>query len=133
VNEVDVRVEVEVNPTEDVEKIRHAVENIFGAIELEEKPRHRGSLLVGRAKNEECLSKFGNLLRRERIRDAARVVLFRGLKGNTVTFYLNKQVAYASHVSFSEPVGESPLGPIKIQIKTDNPATLIDRLAPRTA
>lgn len=132
-NEADVRVEVEVNPTEDVQKIRQAVENIFGAMELEEKTQRIGSLLVGRAKDEECLSKFGNLLRRERIRDAARVVLFQGLKGNMVTFYLNKQVAYASHVSFSEPVGESPLGPIKVQIETDSPAKLIDWLAPRTA
>lgn len=132
-SEVSLQIEVEVNLTEDRDSVRRAVENIFGNLELEEKSQHRGSLLVARTKNVKNLSKFGNLLRRERIRDAARGVLFHGLKGNTITFYLNKQVAYAGHVSFCEPVAESPLGPIKIQIKSDETMNLIDWLAPRTA
>jgi len=127
-----VQVEVEVNPTEDLDKVRQAVENIFGSLKLEEKPQRRGSLLRGQANDTDNLSKFGNLLRRERIRDAARGVLFQGLRGNTITFYLNKQVAYAGHVSFCEPVAESPLGPIKVQIKFANPLKLINWLAPRT-
>jgi len=131
-DEVNVHVEVEVNPTEDVDKVRQAAENMFGTLELEEKPLRRGSLLVARARDVEILSKFGNLLRRERIRDAARGVLFHGLKGNTITFYLNKQVAYAGHVSFCEPVAESPLGTIKVKIKSDHSLKLIDWLAPRT-
>jgi len=131
-NEVELHVEVEVSLTEDVDKVRQAVENIFGSLKFEEKPLRRGSLLIARAKDMESLSKFGNLLRRERIRDAARGVLFQGLKGNTVTFCLNKQVAYAGHVSFSEPVAESPLGPIRVKIKSENPKKLIDWLAPRT-
>lgn len=126
------QVEVEVNPTEDASKVKQAVENIFGSLELEEKLQRRGSLLVARAKDVESLSKFGNLLRRERIRDAARGVLFQGLKGNTITFCLNKQVAYAGHVSFCEPVAESPLGPIRVHIKSNNPRKLIDWLSPRT-
>ncbi len=131
-NEVNLYVEVEVNPTEDSAKVKQAVENIFGNLELEEKPQRRGSLLAGQTTNMENLSKFGNLLRRERIRDAARGVLFKGLKGDKITFYLNKQVAYAGHVSFSEPMAESPLGPMRIQIKSNNPVKLIDWLAPRT-
>ncbi len=132
-NAVDLQVEVEVNPTEDVSKVKHAVENVFGNLALEEKPLHRGSMLTARTESTENLSKFGNLLRRERIRDAARGVLFQGLKGSVITFYLNKQVAHAGHVSFCEPVAESPLGPIKVQIKCSNPRKLIDWLAPRTA
>ena len=131
-DQVSVQVKVEVNPTEDLEKVRQAVENVFGSLKLEEKTQRKGSLLVAQAKDLESISKFGNLLRRERIRDAARGVLFQGLKGNTITFYLNKQVAYANHVSFCEPVAESPLGPIKVQIKCDNPVKLIDWLDPRT-
>jgi predicted RNA binding protein with dsRBD fold (UPF0201 family) len=72
------------------------------------------------------------LLRRERIRDAAHSVLLEGLSGNTITFYLNKQVAYAGRVSFSKAVAESPLGPIKVQIKCDNPRQLVEWLAPKT-
>ena len=131
--DINMQVEVEVNPTEDIGKVRMAVENIFGSLRFEEKPLRRDSILETSVKDIEGLSKFGNLLRRERIRDAARSVLFQGLKGNTITFYLNKQVAYSGHISFSEPVAESPLGPIKVRITCDNPRKLIDWLAPRTA
>ncbi|MCK5563505.1 hypothetical protein KAI30_04965, partial [Candidatus Bathyarchaeota archaeon] len=81
----------------------------------------------------EGLAKLYNLLRRERIRDAARRVLFKGLRGSSITFYLNKQVAYAGHISFCQPVAESPLGPIKVQITCDKPKELIEWLAPKTS
>ncbi len=41
-DEVDVHVEVEVNPTEDPEKVRKAVENIFGSVEFEVKTSRAG-------------------------------------------------------------------------------------------
>jgi hypothetical protein len=131
-NEVYLQVEVEVNLTEDADKVRQAVENIFGRLEFKKKSKRKGSLLIAQAKDAEVLSKFGNLLRRERIRDAARGVLFQGLKGNTITFCLNKQVAYAGHVSFCEPVAESPLGKKKKKIKSGNPQKLIEGFASRT-
>jgi len=132
VDEIDVRIEVDVNPTEDLEKVKRAVENIFGSMDFEVKPRKRGSLLIAQAKGRNGLAKFYNLLRRERIRDAARGVLFGGLREKTIIFYLNKQVAYAGHISFSSLVGESPLGPIKVQIRCDEPRELIEWLAPKT-
>jgi predicted RNA binding protein with dsRBD fold (UPF0201 family) len=131
-DEVTVYVEVEINPTESEEKVRKAVENIFGNIPIQIKTLNRGGLLMAEAKGVESLTKLYNLLRRERIRDAARGALFEGLSGKTISFYLNKQVAYAGHVSFSKAVAESPLGPIKIRIKCENPRQLIDWLAPKT-
>ena len=131
-DEVSVYIEAEVNPTEDIEKVRKAVENVFGNVEFEVKPQKRGSVLVGKAKGLDGLTKLQNLLRRERIRDAARGALFDGLSGKSIVFNLNKQVAYVSHISFSKPEAESPLGPIKVQIECDNPRELIDWLAPRT-
>lgn len=131
-NEILTIIESEVNPTEDADKVKLAVENIFGAVEFEVQTIKHGGKIVARAKGTEGLTKFSNLLRRERIRNAARSVLFRGLTGESTTFYLNKQVAYAGHVSFSEQTGESPLGPIMVKITCDNPIELIDWLAPRT-
>ena len=131
--EIIVRIEAEVNPTEDETKVKRAVENMFSNLEFEVKPLKRGSLLTAKAKGLEVLTKLYNLLRRERIRDAARTVLFRGISGRSIIFYLNKQVAFAGHVSFSRPVGESPLGPIKVEIECANPNEIIDWLAPRTA
>ncbi|MCS7124902.1 MAG: hypothetical protein NZ932_05775 [Candidatus Bathyarchaeota archaeon] len=132
-DEVEVSIEVEINPTESEEKVKRAVENIFGSVPVQIKPLLKGSLLTAEAKGLEALTKIYNLLRRERIRDAARGALFEGLSENTITFYLNKQVAYAGHLSFSKAVAESPLGPIKVQIRCDNPKQLIDWLAPKTA
>jgi hypothetical protein len=132
-DEIKIRIEADVNPTEDVEKVKQAVENMFSIIEIEIKQSTRGSRLIAEAEGMEGLTKLYNLLRRERIRDAARGVLFKGLSKNAITFYLNKQAAYAGHVSFCQPVAESPLGPIKVQIKCDKPQELIDWLAPKTA
>ncbi|MDH5778986.1 MAG: hypothetical protein OEZ29_00135 [Candidatus Bathyarchaeota archaeon] len=129
---MSVHVEVDVNPTEDVEKVKKAVENLFGNVEFEEKPKTRGSLLVVETTGLDELAILQNLLRRERIRAAARKVFFGGLSEKSIIFYLNKQVAYVSHISFSRPEGESPLGPIKVQIQCDRPRELIDWLAPRT-
>ncbi len=132
-NEIFVHVEADINPTEDLEKVRRAVENILGNVKFEVRPQSRGSLLVAKAKGIDGLTKFQNLLRRERIRDAARGVLFGGLSGKSIVFNLNKQVAYVGHISFSQATAESPLGSIKVQIHCDNPRELIEWLAPKTA
>jgi predicted RNA binding protein with dsRBD fold (UPF0201 family) len=125
-------VEVEVNPTEKLEKVKQAVENIFGAVEFKVKSRKWGCLFTAETKGTEGLTKLHNLLRRERVRDAARKVFLGGINEKTLTFYLNKQVAYVGHISFSQQTAESPLGPINVQIRCDNPRELVDWLAPKT-
>lgn len=132
-DEIEVRIEVEVNPTEDETKARRAVENAFSNVQFTLQPMEHGGLLTAKTNGTDGLTKLYNLLRRERIRDAARAVLFKGLSARSIIFYLNKQVAYAGHVSFSQPEGESPLGPIRVEIRCDKPVEVIDWLAPRTA
>ena len=68
------------------------------------------------------------ILQRDRIRAAARSQLYKGLEGNKILAFLNKQVAYAGHVSFSAPEGESPLGPLRVLIESENPIEIIDWL-----
>ncbi|MEM3457868.1 MAG: RNA-binding domain-containing protein [Candidatus Bathyarchaeia archaeon] len=131
-DKIKVCVEAEINPTESEEKVKRAIENIFGNIQTKVQPIYKGAIITAEATEREALTKLYNLLRRERIRDAARAVLFEGLSGKTINFYLNKQVAYAGHVSFSKEVAESPLGPIKVKIECENPRELIDWLAPKT-
>jgi predicted RNA binding protein with dsRBD fold (UPF0201 family) len=131
-DEVNVYVEVEINPTESEDKVKRSVENIFGSISVQIKPLHKGKLMVVEAKGLEALTKLYNLLRRERIRSAARKALFEGLRGNVISFCLNKQVAYAGHISFSKEVAESPLGPIKVRIECENPRELINWLTSKT-
>ena len=131
-DQVTVHVEVDVNPTESEEKVKKAVWNLFGDITTELKPAQKGSILTVDAKGQENLSTLRNVLRKDHIRDASRKALYQGLRGGTLVFYLNKQVAFAGHVSFSEAEAESPLGPIKVTVQTEDLQQLIDWLAPRT-
>ena len=130
-NDIRVNVEVEVNPTEDLEKVKQAVENIFGTLTFKVKTRTWGQLLIAKTKGTEGLTKLKDILARERIRAAARKVLRGGTDENSVTFYLNKQVAYAGHISFSQKTAESPLGPITVQISCSNPREVIEWLTPK--
>jgi len=127
-----VQIQAEINPTEDEAKVKRAVENMFSNVEFEVKSLRRGSQLTARTRGMDGLTKLYNLLRRERIRDAARAVLYGGMGERSIVFYLNKQVAYVGHVSFCQPVAESPLGPIKVEIRCDSPREIIDWLAPKT-
>ena len=77
-NEIVVHVEVEVNPTEDLEKVKRAVENIFGAVTFKVKSRTWGRLLTSETRGYESLIKLSDLLGRERIRAAARKVFLSG-------------------------------------------------------
>ena len=76
----------------------------------------------------EALEKFRMILQRDRIRAAAKSQLHKGIEGSKIVIFLNKQVAYAGHVSFSEPEGESPLGPLRVLIESENPMEIIDWL-----
>ena len=121
------------NLTESEEKVRTAVANLFAGLPIVVNSSHDGSVLEAKVKGQEALIKFRNLLRNDRIRDAARRVLLTSTKNGAVVFCLNKQVAFAGHISFSEEIAESPMGPIKVTIKCDDPKKLEDWLAPRTA
>jgi len=132
VDEVTVDVEAEIYPTENEEKVKAAVANILSNASIAIKPEGKVSILTAHAKGQESLIKLRNVMRSDRVRDASRKALFRSTRGNTIKFCLNKQVALAGHISFCEETAESPLGPIKIIIETDNPQQLIEWLAEKT-
>ena len=130
--EVTVFVEAEIYPTESEENVKTAVTNFLDNATLTVKPAAKGSTLTAVAKGEASLIKLRNMLHNDRIRDAARRILFKSIRGNMISFCLNKQVAFAGHISFSEATGESPLGPLRVNIETDNTELLIGWLAEKT-
>jgi predicted RNA binding protein with dsRBD fold (UPF0201 family) len=130
--EVIVTVEVDVNPTEDEDKVRAAVNNVLGNAKITMAPAAKGSLLTATAKGQDSLIKLRNILRNDRVRDAARRLLFKSIRGDTLRFFLNKQVAYAGHASFCEETAESPLGPLKFTIETNDTQQLVEWLAEKT-
>ncbi len=130
--EVTVTVETEVNPTESEEKVTQAIQSIFDNAAIHAETNGNTTTLEAATTGRGALRKLYYLLRRERIRDAARKVFFGGLKGNVVKFFLNKQVAYVGHISFSQESAESPLGPIKVTITAENPREIISWLTSKT-
>jgi predicted RNA binding protein with dsRBD fold (UPF0201 family) len=131
--ELTLRVEAEIKPTESEEKVKTAVDNMFANLTTQVNPQRIGSILRAEAKSREALENLRAALRRDRVRAAARKFLYANQRGNTVSFFLNKQVAFTGHVSFSQETGESPLGPIKVVIVSENLREIIDWLAPRIA
>jgi uncharacterized protein len=130
--EITVFAQTEIYPTESEENVKVAVSNVLDNGTMTIKPSVKGSTLITTAKGQDSLIKLRNMLHNDRIRDAARRLLFKSIRGNMISFCLNKQVAFAGHVSFSEETAESPLGPIKIDIEAEHPQQLVEWLAEKT-
>ncbi len=116
------------NNTENKDKVERAIKNIFPTAEVILINKNEEKFLEAELKNLEDLQKFKTLLKIRRIRAAARAIFLKGIDKKKIVFYLNKQVASIGQASFSEPIKESPLGPIKVTIESDDPYKVIDWL-----
>jgi len=123
--QVDIEIETQVNPTEDVDRVAEAVKNLFPDAEVE----IVGQKLVAKARN---LERFRELLRRQRILDTARTEMKRGLSGREITILLNKQTAVVSRINFVED--DAVLGPIIVRFRLNwvSPERFMDYVAPPT-
>ncbi|MDR0309293.1 MAG: hypothetical protein LBH88_00840 [Candidatus Methanoplasma sp.] len=119
---VIVRISCRVFPSEDKEKVRKAVLNIFPDASLEETDRG--------FEGEAGTDRFCDLIRKQKILDSTRSMMFKGIRGGTITLHMNKQVAFVGKVSFTEP--KTILGTLQMSIDSEDPESVIDRIAPRT-
>jgi predicted RNA binding protein with dsRBD fold (UPF0201 family) len=119
---VEVRLSARCFPTENREKIVGAIIRFFPDAVV-----NGNDPIVARSASVDV---FGDVLRRYRIRDAARAVMRRGRKGDSTSFLLNKQVFAVGKISFSEE--NHALGDIEVTIVSDNIDELIDAIAPNT-
>ncbi|BBG23577.1 RNA-binding domain-containing protein [Sulfuracidifex tepidarius] len=128
-----VTVVAEVKPSELKERVINAVSNFLIYEKVKEDSLDLSLVLTFESSSLKSLMKVHRALREEKILDASRKYLLRGLEGNTITFMIHKQAAAARVLTFVDSEEESPLGPIKFFIKSDKAKDVIDWLAPKTS
>jgi len=119
---VRVFVSCPVYPSEDQEKVRDAILNIFPDASLE----RTESGFEGEAGTD----RFCELIRKQKILDSTRSMMFKGIRGSRIILHMNKQVAAVGKISFTEP--KTILGTVSVTMECDDPEMMIDKIAPRT-
>lgn len=115
--EVRVTAKAHINPTESEEKLERAITNLFGDFPLRRGKEHGATYIFLEAEGIDALRQLKQRIASDKIRDAARAMLSRwAAKNEKVTFHLNRQAAYANHVSIYH-ASKSPLGPIEVEIE----------------
>lgn len=126
-----ITVETKQFPTENPEKVATALTNLIeGKVQLKQFGEQKYYFIESTKPS--SLEKLYELIRKQRILDVARKSLRKGIVGDATIFFVNKQVAFANKLNFCDEVGESPLGPIRVEIQYDNIDHLIDWLTPYT-
>ena len=92
-----IKLKSKIKPTEDEKKVIKAVKNIF----KDAKVVVEDNQLIGEA---EDIDRFKELLRSQAILDTARMVLEKGIVGNSTKFNINKQAAFAGLVNFDKDI-----------------------------
>ncbi|MEM2553646.1 MAG: RNA-binding domain-containing protein [Sulfolobales archaeon] len=126
------RVEAEVRPTEDLEKVRKAILNIFNIEDFRVVDAGEYRVLVGESGSISSLLKLREMIVRGKIADTARRIIAKNSTEEYISFKINKQAAFAGKLSFVEDDRESSLGPINVFIEARDSKELIDWLAPNT-
>ena len=118
------RIKAVIYPTEDEEKIKKAVKNIFD-INL----KKEGNYIMGESTKISSLNILKEKLKDQAIRDTARSILLNSLTDKKLSFSLNKQAAFVGVVNFQE---KSKLGVMEVEIESDDIMKIIDLIAPST-
>ena len=90
---VEVLASARLYPTEDVERVRRCLLNVFPEAVLEEM---EGTI---RARTDD-LSRFKEIIRNHRILDSTRAVMLRGMTDEGMAFQMNKQAAFVGKMDF---------------------------------
>lgn len=126
-----IEISVPIFPSEDIGKVKQAVSNLLETPNFNEIRINGTTYLTCILEERAGLDKLREMIKKERIRNAARRLLRKDRNRETLVFFLNKQAAYVGRVSFSKSFGESPLGTIRFKIESEDIDSVIDWLAPR--
>ena len=113
-----------INPSEDPTKVEQAVSNIL----LDMGFKINKESLKASSKNLESLSKVYETIHARQTQKTYRRQMNHNLNDDSTWFYLNKQAAFANVVALCSEADESPLGPIKVILKSKNIEGIIEWL-----
>ena len=111
-----------VNSSEDPDKVKTAVNNIFPDVELETSDTE----ISGTTNNFSVLSQISKSIHEKNVKNTYQRILKKNNDGESTWFYLNKQAAFVNTVALCSEANESSLGPIKIILRSNNIEQVID-------
>ena len=109
-----IRISCRINPTESPERVRRALTNMFGEIDLMETE----DMFTAELEDYLSLRELRARIAQDKIRTTLSNVLTRWIDGNSLSFGLNRQAAYAGHVSLTLE-NEDSMGPIQVLVEGD--------------
>ena len=114
----------QINPSEDPEKVKLAVNNIFPDMELEV----TATQIVGNTNNFSALSQISKSIHEKNIKNTYQRILKNNNDGDSTWFYLNKQAAFVNTVALCSEANESSLGPIKVVLRSNDIEQVIESI-----
>ncbi|UXD21350.1 hypothetical protein IPA_03265 [Ignicoccus pacificus DSM 13166] len=123
-----IRIESEVRPTEDPQKVLKALRKLFSTnFELVERGEGWASW-VGECEDPSCLEPLRSAIHSKSLDFTFRSELRKLARGGggRLVFRLNKQAAFVGVPSFAEEDVDSPMGPIIVEIEADSQEELYE-------
>lgn len=117
----EIHVSAQIHPSEDPEKIKSAILNILPFIDF----IINENMIHGYSKDIHSLGKIHESIQSKQTNSAYKRQLQNNSNDNQTWFYLNKQAAFVDNIALCKEEDESPLGPIQINIDSDDIHSLI--------
>jgi len=114
----------QINPSEDTQKVKLAVNNIFPDMTLEISETE----ISGKTNNFSILSQISKSIHEKNIKKTYQRILNNNNNGESTWFYLNKQAAFVNTVALCSEANESSLGPIKVILRSNDIQQVIESI-----
>ena len=111
-----IQVFCEINPSEDIEKVKTVIFNLFPELKI----KIKGNAISGSSDDLELLSKVLASIKNRKIKNVFLRILNLNIRDNSTWFYLNKQAAFVNVVALCNEADESALGPVKVVLESND-------------
>jgi len=111
-------------PSEDPKKAQQALSNIFEDVKI----KIGKNSITASSENLQVLEKIFKVIHSRKTQRIYRKHLNYNLVDDSTWFYLNKQAAFVNTIALCSEADESPLGPIKVILESDDIESVIEWL-----